>query len=104
MSLKKVPIKSLPHRVSSSGISSTAIPPLFSGQYAPLLQYYGVVPTETIDALYNNKVVFLYFVHQLDILRSVEILAGLLLNVDVAGWHTGFEHCDDLTVLVLIFG
>ena len=73
-------------------------------QYPPLLQNLPIVPAQTVDALDVEQIVFFQFPHQPLVLRTVEVLAGLLVHKDVFLRDLQFSQCNQLSVLVLVTG
>ena len=60
ISLKKVPIRSFPLRVSSNGISRTTISTPFSFcQHTPLFQNFLIISSQSINTFYIQQIIFL---------------------------------------------
>lgn len=70
-------------RVQQRHIQHDDVDAFLLRQHAPLFQYLRIIPPETVDALDAEQVVSLHFTQQLLVLRSVEVLARLLVRVDV---------------------
>lgn len=71
-------------------------------QHAPLLQNLCVIPPETVYALDAEQVVSFHFAQQLFVLRPVEVLARLLVHVDVTVGYSRLMERDALPVIVLL--
>src|SRR5699024_3711984 len=74
------------------------------GEQPPLLQDLPIVAPQTVDALDVEQIVFFQFPHQPPVLGAKEVLAGLLVQQDVALRHARLPQGDPLAVLVLLPG
>ena len=74
------------------------------GEQSPLLQYFCVVASKTVDTLDIEQIVFFQFSHQPLVLRAVEVPAGLLIHEDVFLRNLQFSQCNQLPALVLVAG
>lgn len=73
-------------------------------EHPPLLQNFRVIAPQTINALDIEQIVFFHFPQQFFILRAVEILAGLLVHVNILFTNPDFPQGNHLTILILFFG
>lgn len=71
-------------------------------QHPPLAQYLLVIASQPVDAEDVQQVAGLQAPDELSILRPVEVLAGLLVDVDVPGRDQLFPQRDQLPLLVLV--
>ena len=76
----------------------------FLCEKAPLLQYFGVIASQTVDALDIEQIVFFHFSQQLLILRTLEILAGLLVDINISLRYAHFPEGNDLAIFILLSG
>ena len=77
---------------------------LLPGQTGPLLQDLRIIPSQAVDALDDQYVTGLQFLHQLEVGGAGEILSGLLFNHNVLLRHTEISHGSQLPVLPLSSG
>ena len=73
-------------------------------QEPPLLQNFIVIAPKPVDALDHDGISGFELSQEPLIPRPLEVLAGLLIHVDVAGRYAILHHSDFLPVLVLIAG
>lgn len=72
------------------------------GQNLPLAKDFLIIAPKTVDALDVEQIVFLQFADQTPVGRTVEILARLLVYVNVRIRYACLSHCDALAVLALV--
>ena len=69
-----------------------------------MLQNFRIVPPKTVDALDIEQIVFFQLPQQFFVLRTVKILAGLLIDIDTLLRNACLPEGDDLTGFVLLSG
>ena len=78
------------------------INPLVLSQNPPLLQDLSVIAPQAVNALDIEQIVLLESTQHLFILRSLEVLAGLLIHENVLLWNLKLPQRNHLPVLILI--
>ena len=68
---------------------------------APLVLNLLVVSSKTVYALYKKRVTRSKTLDEPLVVRTVEVLAGLLVDEDVCALDTSLRHSDELAVFVL---
>ena len=71
------------------------------GDYAPLFQNFRVVSAKAVDTLDDKHVVGFEFAQNFFVLRTIKILAALLIDEDLVDAET--VKSEDLTIFVLVF-
>ena len=93
-----------PANVQQRHIQHYDVDALFFREDAPLFQNLAIIPSQPVDALDVEQIARLEFFHQLLVLGSVEVLAGLLVHKDVLLRNRHFTQCNQLAVFILFPG
>ena len=93
-----------PAGIQQGHVQHHDVHPLLLGEQPPLLQDLPIVAPQTVDALDVEQIVFFQFPHQPPVLGAKEVLAGLLVQQDVALRHARLPQGDPLAVFILFPG
>ena len=90
-------------RIQKRHINDTDVRSFFLCQNPPLILDFLIISSETVYAFYVKQIVRFYFPDKFFVLRSVKILAGLLIHKDVLFIDANLLQSDQLPILVLVF-
>ncbi len=89
-------------RVKQRHINHGNVDFLFAGEESPLFLYFIVISPKTVDAENIQKIAFFHFLDKLFVPWSVEVLAGLFINIDVPFRDFQPPHFYHLPFFILI--
>ena len=89
--------------VKQRHIENDNIDIFFFGNDTPLLQYFIIISSQSVNALDIEAVARLYFSQHTLIVGTVEVLSGLFIHVNIFIRYADLSHCYTLPVFMLIF-
>ena len=91
-----------PSSIQQGHIQHYNVNALLFGEDAPLIQNLAIVAPETVNAFDVEQIVFFQSSHQLFVLRTLKVLAALLVHEDILFRDVQLTQGDKLAIFVLV--